>query len=330
MTASTPEDAAERIVERFQLVDAAEKRRALVIANPYATTVSDRVRNLVVYALAARYEVDAVETQSSGHATEICREAAHEGYDVVIAFGGDGTVNEVVNGLAGSQTPLCVLPGGTTNVYCRLLGIPSEIVDATEHVLRMADHWEPRRVDLAALNDRLFAFSAGVGIDALVVRRVDAHPQRKARWGAPYFVWCAVTTFSRRYVLGHAPRLRVSTGEREIDGVAAIVQNAQHYTFYKDRPVDVGEGATLDGGTLSGAVVERAAARDIPSFLLRELTQRLRLIDHRKVAPFSGVRELTIVSADERPLPLQVDGDYAGEAHEVRFEVRPGALLVVS
>src|SRR6476619_5213034 len=104
------------------------KKRMLIIVNPYATTVSDRLRNLVVYALRGRYDVEAVDTQERGHAIEICREAAHEGYDVVVSFGGDGTLNEVVNGLVGSDTPLTCLPGGATNVYCRLLGIPNDIV----------------------------------------------------------------------------------------------------------------------------------------------------------------------------------------------------------
>src|SRR5204863_6809078 len=157
------------------------RRRMLVIVNPYATTVSDRLKNLVVYALRGRYEVHAVDTEARDHATELCRNAAREGYDVVVAFGGDGTVNEAANGLAGSRTPLTCLPGGRTNVYCRLLGIPTDVVDATEHLLRLADDWRPRRVDVGRANGRYFTFSAGVGLDASVVERVDAHPRLKAR-----------------------------------------------------------------------------------------------------------------------------------------------------
>ena len=117
------------------LAQPAPSKRMLIIVNPYATTVSDRLKNLVVYALRGRYQVDAVETQSRDHATALSREAAHEGYDIVVAFGGDGTVNEAAHGLAGSRTPLGVLPGGATNVYARVLGVPNEIVDATEHLL---------------------------------------------------------------------------------------------------------------------------------------------------------------------------------------------------
>src|SRR5947208_8384623 len=173
----------------------------LIIVNPYATTVSDRLRNLVVYALQGRYDVDAVETEGRGHATVLCREAAHEGYDVVVAVGGDGTVNEAVNGLVGSTTPLTCLPGGATNVYCRALGVPNEIVDATEHLLALADDWRPRRVDLGLVNGRAFTFSSGIGLDASVVQRVDAHPRLKARAAEWYFTYAAITTFARRYLL---------------------------------------------------------------------------------------------------------------------------------
>src|SRR5438045_3224342 len=117
---------AEELAERV-LPDTRAKKRMLVIVNPYATTVSDRLKNLVVYALQGRYDVEAIDTQSKNHATDLTREAAAEGYDVVVAFGGDGTVNEAANGLIGSDTPLTCLPGGATNVFCRMLGIPNDV-----------------------------------------------------------------------------------------------------------------------------------------------------------------------------------------------------------
>src|SRR5947208_5863947 len=170
-------DPLERLEATLALGRSAPSRRMLIIVDPYATTVSDRLKNLVVYALRGSYEVDAIDTEAREHATELTREAAAAGYDVVVAFGGDGTVNEAANGLAGSETPLTCLPGGRTNVYCRMLGIPADVVDATEHLLRMADDWRPRWVDLGRVNDRGFVFSAGAGLDASVVQRVDAHPR---------------------------------------------------------------------------------------------------------------------------------------------------------
>src|SRR5271166_4883597 len=252
----------------FEPLQAATKRRMLIIVNPYATTVSDRLRHLVVYALQGRFEVDAVDTEARGHATELCREAAHEGYDVVVAFGGDGTVNEAANGLLGSPTPLCCLPGGSANVFGKMLGIPGDVVDATEHLLAMADDWRPGRVDLGVVNGRCFTFASGVGLDASVVERVDANPAIKARLGAYYFTWVAVTTFARRYLV-RPPRLAVRLDGRELEGVTAIVQNGSPFTYFQSHPIEVADDVALDSGTLAGGVLHRATLAAMPSIAWR-------------------------------------------------------------
>jgi diacylglycerol kinase family enzyme len=307
----------------------APSKRMLVIVNPYATTVSDRLKNLVVYALRGRYEVEAVDTQGRGHATEICREAAHEGYDVVVAFGGDGTVNEAVNGLVGSPTPLSCLPGGATNVYCRVLGIPGEIVDATEHMLYMADEWRPRKVDLGRVNERHFAFSSGVGLDASVVERVDAHPRLKSRLGEYYFTYAALTTFARRYLV-RPTRLVLETGDERYEGVTAIVQNTTPYTYFGRRPIEIAEGTELTSGSLSAVVLKRASPLDMPTVAWRAFSPRARMLRHRRVAGIVGADEMRVSSLDGRPMPLQVDGDHIGELTEAVYRAVPDGLTVVS
>ena len=304
-------------------------RRMLVIVNPYATTVSDRLKNLVLYALRGRYEVHAVDTEARDHATVLCRQAAREGYDVVVAFGGDGTVNEAANGLVGSETPLCCLPGGRTNVWCRILGIPTDVVDATEHLLGMAHDWRPYRVDVGRVNDRCFLFSAGVGLDASVVARVDAHPRLKARLGEWYYAWTGVNTLNRRYLV-RPPRLETEVGGETVPGVTTIVQNAEPYTYFGNRQVHMGEGAGLHSGDLAGVVLQRASPIDIPTITWRALSRRARLVRHRRVRGFSAVEELVVRSADERALPLQVDGDYIGEIREARFAAVPDGMLIIS
>ena len=301
----------------------------LIIVNPYATTVSDRLKNLVVYALRGRYQVEAIDTDSRDHATELSREAAREGYDVVVAFGGDGTVNEAANGLAGSDTPLCCLPGGRANVYCRMLGIPTDVVDATEHLLLMADDWRPTRVDAGSVNGRLFLFSAGVGLDASVVERVDAHPHLKARYGEWYYTLTGVGTFTRRYLV-HPPRLEAQIAGETISGVTVIVQNSRPYTYFGDKPVEMAEGATLTSGDLACVVLDRARPTDVPTILGRALSARLKVSGHHHVHWFSGVDRLRVRSRDERALPLQVDGDYLGEVDEAVFGVTPRGIAVVS
>ena len=310
-------------------ISPAAKRRMLIIVNPYAATVSDRLRHLVVYALQGRFEVDAVDTEARGHATEICREAAHEGYDVVVAFGGDGTVNEAANGLLGSSTPLCCLPGGSANVFGRLLGIPGELVDATEHLLSLADDWRLRKVDLGVVNGRCFTFASGLGLDASVVQRVDSNPRLKARLGPYYFTWVAIGTCVRRYLLSPS-RLRVHARGEMLEGVTAIVQNGPRFTYFHDRPIEVAEGASLDSGALAAAVLHRATPLGMPFLGWRALSRGARVVRHRQVTGLEHLNELTVRSADARPLPLQVDGDYVGEVGEARYSIMPGALNVVA
>ncbi|HUB73061.1 MAG TPA: diacylglycerol kinase family protein [Solirubrobacteraceae bacterium] len=338
---SQPLDAPPRADERaapFRFASPGAKRRMLIIVNPYATTVSDRLRNLVVYALQGRFEVDAVDTEARGHATVICREAAHEGYDVVVAFGGDGTVNEAANGLLGSSTPLCCLPGGSANVFAKMLGIPADVVDATEHLLAMADDWRVREVDLGVVNGRCFTFASGLGLDASVVERVDANPRMKARLGPYFFAWIAVRTFLRRYLLARPPRLRVEAATepgspapaRTIEGVTAVVQNGSPFTYFKDRPIDIVEGAALDSGALAGGVLHSATPLAMPFIAWRALSPRASVSGHRQVTGLSAVTGLVVRTADGRGLPLQVDGDYLGEVDEARYSILPRALNVVS
>jgi diacylglycerol kinase family enzyme len=325
-----PIESLERLADSFAALERpVERKRMLVIVNPYATTVSDRLKNLVVYALQGRYDVDAMDTEGRDHATELCREAAQEGYDVVVAFGGDGTVNEAANGLVHSSTPLTCLPGGATNVYCRMLGIPNEIVDATERLLRVADDWNPRRVDLAHVNGRGYTFSAGYGLDASVVRRVDAHPSLKARLKQWYFAYAAVATFTSEYVV-RPPRLEAHVGGEVLRGVTAAVQNADPYTYFGTRPIHLAEGLTLDDGRFGGVMLERAAPIDIPTVSARLLSDRLPLAEHKRISVFTTSDDVRIVSADGRPVALQVDGDYIGDTAEAVFGVWPGALTVVA
>ncbi len=307
---------------------AKRSRRMLIIVNPHATIVSERLRGLLLHALQGHFALDAVDTESRGHATELCREAAQEGYDVVVTFGGDGTVNEAANGLLGSETPLCCLPGGSANVFAKMLGVPADIIDATEHLLSMADDWRTRKVDLGVVNGRCFTFASGLGLDASVVERVDSNPHLKARFGAYYFASVALATYSRRYLL-RAPRMDVHVGDRTFHGVTAIVQNGSPFTYFHERPIEIAEGAALDSGTLAGCVLRRATPLSMPFIGWRALSRRASVERHRQVSGFGAVSELTVATSDGRPLPLQVDGDFLGEVDEARYSILPRSLNVV-
>ena len=317
------EDLAERI-----LPSRTPKQRMLVIVNPYASTVSDRLKNLVVYALQARYEVEAIDTEAKSHATELCREAAHEGYDVVVAFGGDGTINEAANGLIGCETPLTCLPGGATNVFCRILGIPNDVVDATEHLLRIADDFRPRRVDTGTVNGRHFTFASGIGLDASVVERVDRHPTLKRRLNYWYFTWSALSTFNRRYLV-NPPRIRVEAGGRVVEGVTAIIQTTDPFTYFGRRPLRICEPSEIDDGTFGLTVLKRASPLEMGLLPRIFSASSERMQRARQVEGFAAIDRAT-VTALGKPFPLQMDGDYVGDFESVEYGVARRSLLVVS
>ncbi len=311
------------------------KKRMLLIVNPYATTVSDRLKNLVVYALQGRYEVEMVATEAQNHATEIGREVRDHGYDIVVAFGGDGTLNEVANGLAGTDVPVSVLPGGSTNVVCRTLGIPNDVVDATEHLLAAVDEWAPRKVDLGKAGERHFVFSCGVGIDATVVKRVDSHPRLKSRAGPYYYSWAAISAFYRGYMVKPV-RLRVEIEGEATEGVTALAQNSDPFTYFASHPIRVCEGVEIDDGSLSLGVLKRAAQRDMPTLIPRLFSEKRPAARHRQIEHFEGVTAAGITSISQtkdgiaRPFPIQVDGDYIGERTHLELSVAPGALTIVA
>jgi diacylglycerol kinase family enzyme len=307
----------------------------LIIVNPYATTVSDRLKNLVVYALQGRYEVEAVSTEAQNHATEIGREARDGDYDIVVAFGGDGTLNEVANGLAGTGVPVSVLPGGSTNVVCRTLGIPNDVVDATEHLLGLADDFRPRRIDLGLANGRRFVFSAGCGLDATAAKKVDARPTLKTRMGPYFYTWVATSSFYTQY-LRNPVRMRLTAGGRELDGITVLAQNSDPFTFFGGRPVRVAHDVAIDDGALAISVLRRAAQRDMGFVIARLLSGRLKATDHRQIDHVSHVAEGVIESLSQtpggepRPFPVQVDGDYIGDHARLELGIEPGALTVVA
>jgi diacylglycerol kinase family enzyme len=312
----------------------APKKRMLIIVNPYATTVSDRLKNLVVYALQGRYDVEAVATEAQNHATEIGRAAVDGGYDVVVAFGGDGTLNEVANGLAGTDIPVSVLPGGSTNVVARSLGIPNDVVDATEHLLALADEFRPRRIDLGTANGRRFVFACGAGLDATAAERVDARPRLKARIGPYFYTYAAVRGFYSRY-LRNAIEMSVQTPDGDSEGVTAICQNSDPFTYFRNTEVRVCEDVALDSGTLSLGVLRRARQRDVPGIAARVLRPSWSVTQHRQIDHFAGITEARIESRSKdaeggwRRFPVQVDGDYIGDHGELELRVDPGALTVI-
>jgi diacylglycerol kinase family enzyme len=299
--------------------------RIVLVVNSFASSVTARNTVVVHRRLSRDHEVELVETNRRGHATRFAHDAARRGADVVVGFGGDGTVNEVATGIAGSDTALGALPGGSTNVFARAIGLPNDPVAAADLLAAGIDAADFRPIGLGQVNGRFFCFNTGVGYDAAVVAAVEKRASWKRWIGHPLFITAAVTTWLTGYDR-RTPHFRVKTGVRTIDdGYFTIVMNTNPYTYLGNRALDLSHAATFDRG-LVVLTFRTMRARTILSSLAGALrgggVEPNALLDEQ-----TDVEHLVI--EHEAPFPYQLDGDYLGETERLEFHHVPGALKLV-
>jgi diacylglycerol kinase family enzyme len=300
--------------------------RAVLVFNPKATATNARVRDVIKRALESDLKLDVVETKRRGHAIDVARNAAADGVELVVALGGDGTVNEVVNGIVGTETELAVVPGGSTNVFARALGLSGNPVEATSEILDAVRTGRRRRVNLGQAQGRYFTFCAGVGIDAEVVRVVERH-RRNGRTPTPaLYVRSAVAHF---YV-GTERRLPSITierpGEEPEPGLFnVIIANGAPWTYFGEHPVDPCPLAKFDGGL---DVLAMRKLKTVSTLrVVRQMFDSKPRVRSRAAFQIHDAGEFTVSS--DRPLAYQLDGDYLGEVERVTFRSVPDALSVV-
>ncbi len=310
-------------------VAAPARTQLLLLVNPRASRADVDELAASVRALRSAFDVSTAYTEARGHATQIAREAAEEGFAVVAAAGGDGTFSEVAQGLAGSETALACVPAGCTNVFARSIGGARRALPAAQRLaaLERDGALTARAADLGTVNGRHFLSMCGVGFSASMTAVADASPAAKARFGQLHFVAAAASELARRY-LQDPPRMRVEAAGRASVGMTAVVQNSRTLTYFGPREIRACEAAGLDSGAISLSLLRRVRPHDLPPVVMRLLARRV--TDHRHVDSFPSVRAATITSADARPLPVEADGEYLGEHHRVEFGVAPGALRVIA
>jgi diacylglycerol kinase family enzyme len=314
--------------------------KVVLLVNSKASSVTPRSRVVIGKALSADHDVTVAETSRRGHATRLAQGAAASGVEVVVVLGGDGTLNEAANGLAGTSCALAPLPGGSTNVFARTIGLPNDPIEATGVLLDALARRSIRRVGLGSVNGRYFLFHTGVGFDAAVVEQVERRSGLKRYAGHPLFVYAGFDTWIRHFDRSR-PRFAVQFPEVQPpgagtadgtvgtvidDGYLTIVLNTNPYTYLGNRPLDLAPEATLDRGLAAVTVRTMAFTRFIPviaSALGRgRVLRRSRWVDHR-----TDVSELTVRAYG--PVPYQVDGDHLGDAELLEFRHEPEVLDLV-
>lgn len=303
--------------------------RVLLLVNPFSSSVTARTRVVIRKALAGDHDVELVETARRGHATRLAQGAAAGGVDVVVALGGDGTVNETANGLAGTATALGVLPGGSTNVFARSIGLPNEPVESTAILLEALEAGSIRRVGLGSVNGRYFCFHVGMGYDAALVEQVEERSGLKRWAGHPLFMWAGLSTWFKHYDTKH-PHFRVTypDGDHVDDGYFAVCCNTNPYTYIGNRPFDIAPEATLENG-LAMVTVRSLRIDRILRVVFRALQGGGALARDPAVHYRPDVDQLVVEGLDAKPFPYQVDGDYLGEITRLELRHVPDVMDLV-
>jgi diacylglycerol kinase family enzyme len=314
--------------------------RALLVANPAATTTNRKVRDVLARALSSELKLDVAETEHRGHARELAEQAAREGVDVVVTLGGDGTVNEAANGLLvsgpGAHVPtLAVVPGGSTNVFSRALGRSRDPVEATGEILDSLRAGRTRLVSLGTASaetdgtwsdPRWFVFAAGMGFDADVIARVEAQRARGRRSTGALYVRAGVNAFLLGRDRRRPPITLTVPGEPPVDGLfLALVSNVSPWSYLGARPIDPNPAASFDGGLDLFAMGRLGVLRMLHH--VRQVMAARPDARGRGVHRWHDLPELELTAS--RAQGWQMDGDHLGTATGLRLRSVPEALRVV-
>ena len=299
--------------------------RILLIVNSFASSVTPRNTVLVHEHLAKRHDVQVVETNERGHATRFAQDAASRGLDAVVGFGGDGTLNEIATGLAGSDTALAMLPGGSTNVFVRSLGVANDPMVALTQLMAGIDRNEIERVSLGQANGRYFTFHAGIGYDAAVVAQVERRSSLKRLVGQPLFAYSAMHSWFKSYDRKY-PHFTMNIDGRAIpNGFFSVVLNTNPYTFVGKHAIHLSSAASLE----KKLVVVTFRKMTTP-LMLKTLYSALR---RGGLETSSGIDIATDVENVKiefpAPFPYQLDGDYLGDTTSIEIKHCPEALRLV-
>lgn len=312
--------------------------RAVLIVNPNATSTTEAGRDLLAHALESRVSLSVEHTNHRGHAIEIGEQAARDGVDVIIVHGGDGTVNEVVNGLLGRPGPLplgqlpavAVVPGGSANVFARSLGIPQDPTMATNLLIDLLSDYRRnrtwRRIALMDCGERWGVFTAGMGVDGEVVAAVEARRRKHKGVTAMRYISSAVPTVLRS--ARRDPMLTLHLPDRDpVPGVHFVfVSNASPWTYANTRPVWTNPDCTFETGLGVFATTSMSVWRNLG--LVRQMLAKRPKLKAKHLIRDDDV-DFVRVTADT-PVASQIDGDYIGLRAEMTFRAVPGALGVVA
>ncbi len=298
-----------------------------LIVNPVASSVTKRTRLVIQKAFAADHELEVVETSAKGDGTKLAAKFAEGGAELVLGLGGDGTINEIVNGTLGSDCAIAPLPGGSTNVFARSLGYPNEAVEATAVMLDALNEKSIKPASVGIANGRAFLFHVGAGFDAAVVENVEKKGPLKRYLGHPLFVASTITTWLRKVDRSN-PWFSIETDSNDvIEGAQlGVALNCNPYTYLGRRPIDLAPEATLETD-LSLIALTKVSATKLGPALFTALRSDQGIPNSKATVHLQGIKKATFIGY--KPFPYQLDGEFLDPVAELELESRRDAIRVV-
>lgn len=303
-----------------------------LIVNPFASTANVRVRVQIERLLSERHEVTVVETTKSGHAIRLAHRAVADGTDVVLGLGGDGTINEIANGVMGMGATIAPLPGGSTNVLARAIGYPNDPLQAAAVFLEALQHPDTSRNRIRAgvgrAGDRIFLFHAGIGFDAAIVSRVERRGPLKRYAGHALFAAITADNWLRS-MRRREPWFRIESDSGDVidDAQLAVALNTDPYTFLGNQPLNLAPEARLDRPLSVVALSSMAPAPALKAGLTA-LSGKSGIATGRSTSHWSDVNRLTV--RGHRPFPYQLDGESFDEVEELTIDYLPDVVTFIA
>lgn len=310
-----------------------------LIANPFASSFSARRVRVIERALRSVGDLDVHKTSYRGHAIDIARDAAANNVDAVCVLAGDGTLNEAAQGLLHSETALVPLPGGSTNVFARAIGYSNDAIEALGEVIPLLESNTHRKIGVGSINERVFLFNAGCGLDAEVIARVERNAKIKKVAAHSFTLSTALMTYVKDFdrkshqmsvtLDGDTHGVRMFSSDPNVFSEAnmVVVSNLSPWTYFGQREVVLAPTANINNALTITAI--RAIN---PAKLLRiglsALGRHRTVMHHKDIAHCDDVLKASIV-AKGAAIPYQVDGDYLGSTMRAEITYIPDSLKIV-
>jgi len=313
--------------------------RLTLIANPFASSFSARRVRVIERALNSLGKLEIEKTQERGHAIEIAKKAAENEVDVVVVLAGDGTLNEAAQGVMHSNTALAPLPGGSTNVFARAIGYSNDAIEALGELIPAIEESSFSTIGVGTINERVFLFNAGLGLDAEVIARVERNAKIKKVAAQPFTLTTAIQTYVKDFdrkkqqmsvnLDGDLDGVRMLSSDPSVFSEAnmVVVSNLSPWTYFGNREVILAPTAKIENALTITAI--RALS---PFKLIRiaasAVGRHKTVMHHKDIAHCDDV-DSAVVEALHVAIPYQVDGDYLGSTMKAEISYVPSSLKIV-